>query len=354
MSKRIVIIGFLIAIAALAYLKRSEIKQALFGRQRTDNTKEVKLLIKDDLNADSLAGFLVSKGVIESKKAFLNEINKQGLTDELFDAGKYVILSGTKIDDLVHGFSRGENGHGIAEQKVKVTFNRCKTIEDIGMNISKCIQADSASLVNHIRSPKTLEKYQFTAQQVPALFIPAEYEMYYDTDAEEFVSFMAEEFKNYWTDERKAKLSEIGLSYPSQAVTLASIVYSEQGKIASEWPIIARLYLNRIQKGMKLQSDPTFKFCWGNQLDGVQRLKSKHRDIECDYNTYKIQGLPPGPICIVPAKVLDAVLSPATNNYLFMCAKPDYSGEHNFTHSDVVHVKNASEYQKWLTKEGKK
>lgn len=353
MGKKIVIIGFLIAGAALAYLNRNELKQLLSGNQRTVNSSEVKLLIPDDLSADSLAGFLASKGILENKKKFLKEVEKQGLSNELFDAGKYVVLSGTKISDLVYGFSRGENGHGIAELKVKVIFNRCKTIEDIGMNISKCIAADSASLVNHIRSPKTLASYNFTAQQIPALFIPDAYELYYDTDAEEFVAFMAEQFKNYWTEEKKEKLKNIGLSYPSQAVTLASIVYSEQGKIAHEWSIIARLYLNRINKGMKLQSDPTFKFCWGNQLDNVQRLRAKHRDIDCEYNTYKINGLPPGPICIVPKKVIDAVLEPDNNNYLFMCAKPDYSGEHNFTHSDIVHIKNATEYQRWLTKERK-
>lgn len=354
MRKRLIIIGFLIAGAALAYLKRAELKQLLFGNQRTGNSSEVTLLIQEDLSADSLAGFLISKGVLKEKKQFLKQVEKQGLSNEVFDAGKYVVLSGTKIPDLVHGFSRGENGHGIAELKVKVIFNRCKTIEDIGMNISKCISADSASLVDYITSPQTLSKYSFTLQQIPALFLPDEYELYYDTDAEEFVAFMAEQFKNFWTEERKSKLKNIGLSYPSQATTLASIVYSEQGKIASEWSTITRLYLNRIQKGMKLQSDPTFKFCWGSQLNGVQRLRAKHRDIDCEYNTYRINGLPPGPICIVPKKVIEAVLTPDDNNYLFMCAKPDYSGEHNFTHSDVVHVKNATEYQRWLNKEGKK
>lgn len=354
MGKRLIIIGFLAAAAALIYLKRTEIKRLLFGGQKTINVSEVKILIPEDLSADSLAVFLISKGVLKDKRQFLKEVEKQGLTDQPFDAGKYAILSGTTISNLVHGFSRGENGHGIAELKVKVLFNRCKTIEDIGMNISKCIAADSTSLVNYIRSPKTLQKYNFTIQQIPALFIPDEYELYYDTDAEEFIAFMAEQFKNYWTEERKAKLKGIGLSSPSQAVTLASIVYSEQGKVASEWPVIARLYLNRIQKGMKLQSDPTFKFCWGNALDGVQRLVGKHRNIDCEYNTYKINGLPPGPICIVPKKVIDAVLNPDSNNYLFMCAKPDYSGEHNFTHSDSVHIKNAAEYHRWLNKEGRK
>ncbi len=354
MGKRIVIIGFLIAGATLVYIKRAEIRQLFFGGKRTSNTTEVNILIKDDLSPDSLAGLLIAKGVLESKKPFLREVEKQGLADELFDAGKYSVLSGTKLSSLVNGFKRGENGHGIAELKVNVIFNRCKTIEDIGMNISKCISADSASLVDYIRAPKTLESYKFTVQQIPALFIPDEYQMYYDTDAEEFVSFMAEQFKTYWTEERKSRLKTLGLTYPSQAVTLASIVYSEQGRVASEWPVIARLYLNRIQKGMKLQSDPTFKFCWGNTLDGVQRLRGKHRNIECEYNTYKINGLPPGPICIVPKKVIDAVLNPDTNDYLFMCAKPDYSGEHNFTHSGVVHLKNAAEYQNWLSKQGRK
>lgn len=352
MTKRILILSTIIALLAITYIKRSEIKQFLFGTQRTINLSEKTLLIKEDLTADSLAGLLFSVEVIDSKKTFLDEVKKQNLLPNDFEGGKYTVLSGTKISSLVHGFARNSDGQGNNELKVKVIFNRCKTIEDIGQNISKCIVADSASIVDFIYSPKTLSNYNFTLQQIPALFIPDDYEMYYDTDAETFVSFMAKQFKTYWTDARKNKLKTIGFSSPSQAVTLASIVYSEQGKIANEWPIIAKLYLNRLSKGMKLQSDPTFKFCWGNQLANTQRLKANHRNIDCEYNTYKINGLPPGPICIVPTKVIDAVLNPDNNNYLFMCAKPNYSGEHDFTHSDIIHVKNAAIYSRWLTKEG--
>ncbi|MCO5259329.1 MAG: endolytic transglycosylase MltG [Crocinitomicaceae bacterium] len=353
MLKRLFIFGLIIACAGIIYFKRAEIKLFLVGNLKTINTSEAKLLITSDLTPDSMANYLVAKNILSEPKVFLKEIEKQGLSNETIDAGKYVVLSGTAISDLVHGFSRGENGHGIAEIKVNVIFNRSKTIADVGMNISKCIEADSASIVDYILSSSTLSKYGFTKQQVPALFIPNQYELYYDTNAEEFVAFMAEQFKNYWTAEKIEQVKSLGLSGPSQAVTLASIVYSEQGKIASEWPIIAKLYLNRINKGMKLQSDPTFKYCWEGKLEGVQRLKSNHRNINCEYNTYKINGLPPGPICLVPTKVIDAVLSPDNNNYLFMCAKPDYSGEHNFTHSDVVHLKNASEYHRWLSKQGK-
>lgn len=349
--KRFLIFAVLASVLALGYINRTELKRMIFGIQRTINTSEVTILLKEDITTDSLANLFINKGVLHNKKHFLSQLEKLNLFNETVDAGKYVILSGTKLSALAMSFARNSDGHGSGESKVKIVFNRCKSIEDIGMNVSKCIQADSASLVNYISSPKTLNKYGFTIQQMPALFLPDEYEMYFDTDAETFVAKMAEEFKLFWNDERKEKMKLIGLISPSQVSTLASIVYSEQGKIASEWPIIARLYLNRLAKGMKLQSDPTFKFCWGSKLNGVQRLTGKHRDIECDYNTYKINGLPPGPICIVPKKVIDAVLAPDQNNYLFMCAKPNYSGEHDFTHSDIVHVRNAAIYQKWLRNE---
>jgi UPF0755 protein len=147
------------------------------------------------------------------------------------------------------------------------------------------------------------------------------------------------------------KLKTVGLNAPSEAVTLASIVYSEQSRRAEEWPVIAGLYLNRIKQGVKLQSDPTFKFCWGDQLKGVQRLLAVHRDIDCAYNTYKIKGLPPGPIYLPPVGVVEAVLNPDKNDYIFMCAKPDYSGTHNFTASGAEHAKNATAFQNWLAAE---
>lgn len=281
-------------------------------------------------------------------------MNKLQITADQLDGGKYIILSKTKLNDLIDGFRKMENGHGKAEVKVALLFNRCRFIEDIGSNISKCIAADSASIVNYIKSPSTLKQYNFTIEQIPALFIPRKYEVYYDIDAEEFVAFMADQFKEFWTEEKKQKVIEMGLQYPSQLVTLASIVYSEQAKVKTEWPIIAKLYLNRIHKGMKLQSDPTFKYCWGYKLDKEQRLVGKHRAIECSYNTYQINGLPPGPICLVNEEVLNAVLNPDKNNYLFMCAQTNFTGKHDFTASDVQHMKNAAVYQKWLRNQLKK
>ena len=350
MLRRLVLIFSVIVVVLVAW-KWTSLK-AYFDRvERTTNAQQVTLLLRSDPTFSELASILVEEGVVESRSVLIDQLNREQVATSNFAGGKYIILSGTRLDNLIDGFLKNEEGQGNAEIKVKVVFNRCRDIYDIGKNISKCILADSTSIVDHVLKQETLDKYGFTKEQMPALFLPKEYEMYFDTDAEGFVAFMAERFKEFWNEERMEQMKRIGMQRPSQVVTLASIVYSEQKKVPEEWPIIARLYLNRLNRGMRLQSDPTFKFCWGDKLDGVQRLLNKHRDIDCPYNTYKIDGLPPGPICITPEGAIEAVLRPDENDFIFMCAKPDYSGGHNFTASGAQHERNAARYRKWLANE---
>ena len=346
MAKKIVLILVLV-VAVLGFMNRERIMGFFQKESRTINTTEKKLLIKEEPNLSALSAILVEEGVIKSSEDFKSYVLENNIDTTNFAAGKYIILSGTKISTLTNGFLKNTEGQGNAEVKVNVIFNRCKTIEDVGGAISKCIAADSASIVETIQSDEILKKYDFTIEQIPALFLPKNYEMYFDTDAEGFISFMAERFKEFWTAERYEKLSAVGLKSPSQATTIASIVYSEQSRDAEEWPIIAKLYLNRLNKGMLLQSDPTFKFCWGDKLDGVERLLNKHKQIDCPYNTYIYAGLPPGPICIPPAEVIDAVLNPADVNYIFMCGKPGGNG-HNFAVTNAQHERNVAEYRVWL------
>ena len=354
MFKKLALVG-VVLVLVVGFIYRKDI-MALFSDDvpKTVNTVETKVLLKEDPTFSVLLANLQEKGVIKDiaeLRIFAIE-NEVDTTD--FAGGKYVILSQTRFGDLLDAFQKGEDGNGKKEVMVNVIFNTCRDVNDISGNVGKCIAADSSELIAHITDPATMKKYGFTAEQMPALFLPKQYKMPYDTDAEGFVAFMAEKFKAFWNDERKAKMAVLGLASPSRVTTLASIVYSEQGRVKEEWPIIAKLYLNRLNKGQKLQSDPTFKFCWGHELDGVQILRAKHRNIVCDYNTYQINGLPPGPICITPASVIDAVLSPANVDYIYMCAKPDYSGTHNFTSSGNQHIRNASSFQKWIAKEQNK
>ena len=339
-----IVVGILLLVS---FLYKDKIMRLFSEDTRTVNAREVKILFKEDPSLTYLTSTLVEKGVLKNNAQFIDYVRDNNIDTTKFDAGKYVILSQTQLANLVNGFVRGENGHGKAEVKVNVIFNNCPTIEVMAKNISDCILADSAEIVDCVYNPAILNKYGFTKEQVPALFLPKKYEMYFDTDAETFVAFMANEFKTFWNAERKQKMKAIGLKSQSQVATLASIVYSEQSKLSEEWPIIAKLYLNRLAKGIKLQSDPTFEFCWGDELDGVERLLYKHRDIDCDYNTYKINGLPPGPIYVVPGAVIDAVLNPADVNYIFMCGKPG-GGGHNFAVTNAGHEKNVAIYKKWL------
>jgi UPF0755 protein len=307
------------------------------------NTKQVAIAISDQLTVQEVAALLKEKKVIDDVDFFLSVAESKGLNNKNIEPGMHAFPAATSYKDLCNALKSGA-----FEVEVVVTFNNCRTIEDLSEKVAACLMINKEALQAFIISDETCKKYGFNKETIPAMFIPNSYKMYYDTDIEAFVQRMADEFKNFWTADRMTKLKKVGLQSPSEAVTMASIVYGEQSKNAQEWPIIAGLYLNRLNTGMRLQSDPTFKFCWGDELEGVQRLTFEHRERDCPYNTYLHDGLPPGPISMPPAEVVDAVLNRDNNDYIYMCAQPNYDGLHNFTSDYSVHAKNAAEFQKWL------
>lgn len=350
MFKKGLIIVAVTAIVALAFGWK-HLMAYWNGTTKTINKERTEVPLDNMLSLQEIAVYLQDKKIIDNVKAFVSLAEYKGLTNKKLGSGMYAIEPGTNYRTLLNGFTLNSAGNGNAEIEVRVTFNNCKTIHDLCEKVGKCIEVSPDGLERYILEPGTLNKYGFNEETIPAMFIPNTYQMYYDTDKEAFVARMAKEFKNFWTDDRKMKLRNVGLESPSQAVTLASIVYGEQSRNASEWPVIARLYLNRLKDGMKLQSDPTFKFCWGDQLEGVQRLTYEHRNKDCPYNTYLHNGLPPGPISMPPSGVVDAVLNPDKNQYLYMCAQPNYDGLHNFAKDYATHAVYAKEFQNWLAKE---
>ena len=352
-KQKLILITVVLFVGA-AFLLFPKLKYAYAAFQKSSNQKVISIYLSNRggaLNIEKISALLYDKGVISSKDLFelvgeYKEMNQRNIAP-----GKYVIEPGTAYRHIWNGFTINGKLNGNVEQSVQVSFENCRTLNDLAGKLQKQLDLDSTELMAYLQNGATLSRLGFSLEQLPALFIPNTYDLYWDQTPQQFVDRMAQEFKNFWTPERKAKLQAVGLKAPSEAVTLASIVYSEQSRRAEEWPIIAGLYLNRVKQGIKLQSDPTFKFCWGEQLKGVQRLLAVHRDINCPYNTYKIQCLPPGPIYLPPVGVVEAVLDPAKNDYIFMCAKPDYSGTHNFTASGAEHAKNAKAFQNWLAAE---
>ena len=136
---------------------------------------------------------------------------------------------------------------------------------------------------------------------------------------------------------------------PNEVATLASIIDEETAN-NGEKPMVAGMYLNRLKKGMLLQADPTVKFALGDFT--LRRILNKHLEVDNPYNTYKYPGLPPGPIRVPSVQGLEAVLNPAQSNYLYMCAKEDFSGTHNFACTLAEHLQNARRYQQALNQRG--
>lgn len=178
--------------------------------------------------------------------------------------------------------------------------------------------------------------------------MPNTYEFYWTTDAEELVTRMKREYDRFWNDERKEKATALGLT-PLQVSVLASIVQAETAK-EDEKPRVAGLYLNRLKIGMILNSDPTVIFAHRDFT--IKRVLNWHLKIDSPYNTYKYAGLPPGPINVPSAPSIDAVLNHEQHEYIYMCAREDFSGYHRFAISYQQHLQNAKMYQKALDAAG--
>ncbi len=319
--------------------------------EKTSNDEEVAFFVKTGTTLDALEQQLIASGILKEKSGFRNIAEYKKLDDTNIGAGKYLIKKHYKVSHLINGFKLNSLGNGNGEVEVQVTFNNCRDLQQMAGLVSKYIETDSLTLVQLLESTETMNRYGFDSKTFPAMFIPNTYNMFWDTDAETFVARMADEFKRFWTPERLDKAAALNLTQ-SKVVALASIVYAEQSLVKDEWPIIAGLYINRLKQGIKLQSDPTFKFCWGRELDANRRLYKKHREIDCPYNTYLYYGITPGPINIPPAACVDAVLNYQKHNYTFMCAQANNSGKHNFTDSYDEHQKNATAFQKWMDERG--
>ena len=252
--------------------------------------------------------------------------------------GRYAVKDGMTMPDVIRTLRSGN------QTPVSITFNNMRTKENLAGRISQQLMMDSTELLNALNNEAKINDLGFNDATVVAMFIPNTYEVYWDTGVNSFLDRMKKEFDRFWNADRKAKAEKLGLS-PIQVSTLASIV-EEEATYSDEYPTVAGLYMNRLRKGMRLEADPTVKFAVGDF--SLRRILFRHLEVESPYNTYKNTGLPPGPIRIPSIKAIDGTLSPQSHNYLFMCAKDDLSGRHNFAITHAEHARNAAAYQRAL------
>ena len=231
---------------------------------------------------------------------------------------------------------------------VRMTFNNIRFPNELAQRLGAQLMIDSAEIASRLYDPDYMGRYGLTLPQAICLFIPNTYEVWWNMSADNLFERMAREYRNFWNDQRLALAAKIGLT-PPEVVTLASIVEGET-RLDADKPKIAGLYLNRLRRGMLLQSDPTVRYASGNF--GTRRVLHSDLQIDSPYNTYRYPGLPPGPIRIPTAKTVEHVLHYTPSNYLYMCASPALDGTHRFTDSYTVHMRNAREYQRELNRRG--
>ena len=264
--------------------------------------------------------------------------------DERIKPGRYLLKRNMSNREAVQLLRSG------TQDPVNVTFNNVRLIPELAEKMTRNLGMTPEELEAAIVRFAMSNSYGFNKDNIMTMFIPNTYKAYYDIAPDALVKRMYQEYDNFWTEERKAKAKKIGLT-PIEVSILASIVQAETID-GDEAPTIAGLYLNRLKQSIPLQADPTLKFAVGDF--SLKRILNVHKEVDSPYNTYLYAGLPPGPINMPEINSLEAVLDYFPSDYLYMCAKEDFSGKHNFTSNYQEHMNNAIRYQRALTIEQRK
>jgi len=304
------------------------------------NSKEVAYIyIPTGSNYDTLINRLKQEVEFKKESSFHFVAKMKNLYAQI-RPGKYRITKGMSNNQLANIIRAG-----LAED-VKVVINFHRKTYRLAEKVSEYIEANAQDIDSLLNDEAYLSQFGLSREEAISLFIPNTYFFKWNTSADEFLQRMYQLNEKFWNEERLQKAEDLGLK-PAEVVTLASIVHLES-KMDDEKPRIAGVYLNRLKKGILLQADPTVVYAVNNFK--LRRVLRRHLKTDSPYNTYKYKGLPPGPICIPSVTSIDAVLNYEKHEYIFFCAKEDFSGYHNFAKTNKQHNANARKFRQALNK----
>lgn len=329
---------YILFVSCLALLSGGIVTYKLYQRIFKPNVKtETSIIIPQKATYQMVSDSLFKYQVLIDNTYF-DWVARRKKYPQHIKAGKYAFSTQQNSNDIVNMLISGN------QIPTKVTFNNLRFMTDLAGKVADDIAPDSTQMLSCLNDSAVWTKYGFNAHTFHAMFIPNTYEMYWTSTPEQFVERMNKEYKRFWNTNRLEKAKTLNLT-PVQVIILASIVQEETIK-ADERPIVAGLYLNRLHRGMFLQADPTIKYAVGDFT--LKRILDKHLAVDSPYNTYKYAGLPPGPINFPEISSIDAVLNSTKHKYLYMCAREDFSGYHNFATSLSQHNRNARRYRQAL------
>lgn len=336
--KKIILSISLVLLLVVAYFG-FKVYQIVFTPNTSFSEEKVQFFIPTNASFEEVQSIL--SPYIKDMDKFETLANRRGYATNV-KAGKFELIKNMNTNTIITALRRS--------LPVRVTFNNQERLENFAGRVASQIEADSISLLNAFKEPRFLEENGFTEETVFTMLLPNTYEFYWDTTAEKFRNQMAKAYFRFWNDERTAKAERIGLT-PIQVSILASIVHKETAKV-EERPLVAKVYLNRLKRGMPLQADPTVIFAYktvSNDFDQViKRVYYKHLEIDSPFNTYQNAGLPPGPIFMADINAIDAVLNPAQHDFIYFCASVERFGYHEFASTLEQHNVNARKYATWL------
>ncbi len=306
-----------------------------YGPNVTDN--QDFLYIKTGSGFADVLKTVEQQGIVKDTTSFIQVAYSEKYENRV-KPGKYRLNKGMGNKKLIRMLALGE------QEPVKIAFQNVRLKETFAGMVGKKLEADSTSIIHLLDSAAYLKPFGFTPNDVYVVFMPNSYKMYWNVSAEKFFGRMNDEYQKFWTPERKEQAKAAGLT-PVQVSILASIVDAEASH-DNEMPEIAGLYLNRLNRGMKLEADPTVIFALKDFT--IKRVLNKYLVFNSPYNTYLNTGLPPGPIMMPSVNAVKAVLNYKKHNYIYMCAKEDFSGYHNFATNMADHLVNAHKFQQAL------
>ena len=307
----------------------------------SSSSEKEYVYIDNDDDADSIRRKILDISGVAAVKAFDILAGATGYYDHI-RSGRYGIAPD---EPTLQVFRKIRNG---SQDPVMLTIPSVRTLDRLAHEISKKLMMNEDELYGALIDPEVCKSFDLDTLTIQCLFIPETYEIYWNIPVEKFLERMNKERKTFWTEERKKKANEAGMR-EEEVVTLASIVDEETAN-NGEKPMIAGMYINRLKTGMPLQADPTIKYALKDFK--LKRIYHNHLDVKSPFNTYRNIGLPPGPIRIPSIAGIDAVRNNSKSDYLYMCAKEDFSGTHNFAVTYQEHLKNAARYSAALNKRG--
>ena len=339
MRRTIVIIFFLVLLLTALVTAGSMYNRVWRSNVNLSKDREMDIYIPTGSDFEDVLQLIAGHDILRDTSSFRWLAIQKNYPNHV-NPGKYRIRHGLNNNELVGLLRSGR------QEPVQLVFNNIRTPQKLAEAVATQIEADAPGILSVFFDATLLAEHQLTVETVYGVFIPNTYEIYWNTSPSKFLERMVREYRIFWNEKRLARARNIGLS-PMEVMTLASIVDEETLKTKEE-PRIAGLYMNRLKQGMRLQADPTVKFATGDMT--ITRVLKKHLAIESPYNTYRQGGLPPGPIVIPSVSAIDAVLNYERHKYLYMCAREDFSGFHNFANTLSQHNKNARSYQNALNR----